>query len=130
MARGYIAAPRVPAELSERYRVITEVVAGALTVSEGARRLGLSRNRFQSLLHRALAGLVEGMGVQAAGRPSPPPSERQLRQQVEALQKENKRLQERVQTADRILHLASGMLKGRMAHGRKSRDRARQTEDE
>lgn len=130
MAKGYISAPGIPAELSERYQVITEVISGALSVSEGAKRLGLSRNRFQSLLHRALAGLMEGMAVQAAGRPAPPESQRQLQQEVDQLRKENRRLRERVETTDRILHLASGMLKGRLGRQGTSRERRGDTEDE
>jgi transposase-like protein len=129
MARGYISAPRIPAELSERYQVITEVISGALTVSEAARRLGLSRNRFQTLLHRALAGLMEGMAAHPAGRSAPPETERRLQQELDALRKENRRLRERVETTDRVLGVASGMLKGRLGRQRTSRDRG-DTEDE
>ena len=130
MAKGYISAPAIPPELGQRYQVITEVMAGALSVSEGARRLGLSRNRFQSLLHRALAGLMEGMSVQAAGRPAPPSSERHLQQEIDQLRKENRRLRQRVETTDRILHLASGMLKGRLGPRKASRDGGGDAEDE
>ena len=130
MAKSYIAAPKLPRELSERYQIITEVMAGTLSVSEAARRLGLSRNRFQSLLHRGLAGLVEGIAVQAAGRPAMPESERQLRDQVERLERDKQQLQQRLETAERILGLASGMLKGRIGRGRRSRDQRSDSEEE
>ena len=35
--------PGVPPEMVERYRIVTEVLSGALTVSEGARKAGLSQ---------------------------------------------------------------------------------------
>jgi hypothetical protein len=56
MAKSYTPAPRVPSELLPRYKVMLEVLSGELTVSEGARRLGLSRNHFQTLMHRGLGG--------------------------------------------------------------------------
>ena len=130
MAKGYTAAPKIPRELLARYQTITEVLAGALTVSAGAKRLGISRNRFQTLLHRALAGLIDGMSVKAAGRPAQAPSERELREQVERLEKDNQRLSKRAETADRILGLASGMLKGRMGRAPRSRDKGHPSEDE
>jgi hypothetical protein len=93
------------------------VMAGTLTVSEGARRLGLSRNHFQSLLHRALGSVIEELGPKAGGRPPTPARERQLEVETGKLRLENERLQRRVETAERILGLASGMLRGRMDRG-------------
>src|SRR5262245_38314569 len=130
MAKGYTAAPRIPRPLALRYRLITEVLAGELTVSEAARQLGLSRNRFQSLLHRALGGLIEGMSIKPAGRPPQPAEERTLRRQMAKLQRENERLSKRAQTADRILGLASGMLKGRLGRRGRSREAVGRSEDE
>jgi transposase-like protein len=130
MAKGYTAAPRIPRELAPRYRAITEVLAGELTVSEAARRLGISRNRFQSVLHRALAALIEGMAVKPAGRPREPSSQRTLSQQVAKLQRDNERLSKRAQTADRILGLASGMLKGRLGRRARSREKGGTAEEE
>jgi hypothetical protein len=46
---------RVMPALAARYEVMVAVMSGAVMVSEGAKRLGLSRNRFQSLLHRGEA---------------------------------------------------------------------------
>ena len=64
------------------------VISGELTVSEGARRLGLSRNHFQTLLHRGLGALIDGdfsqdrgtatdagAGETAGGGGGPTPSE-------------------------------------------------------
>ena len=115
--KTYTALPVVPPELAARYETVTAVMAGTLTVSEGARRLGLSRNHFQSLLHRALGSVIEELGPKAGGRPPTPARERQLEMETGKLRLENERLQRRVETAERILGLASGMLRGRMDRG-------------
>jgi hypothetical protein len=115
--KTYTALPVVPTELAARYETVMAVMAGTLTVSEGARRLGLSRNHFQSLLHRALGSVIEELGPKAGGRPPTPARERQLEVETGKLRLENERLQRRVETAERILGLASGMLRGRMDRG-------------
>ena len=115
--KTYTALPVVPPELAARYETVMAVVSGSLTVSEGARRLGLSRNHFQSLLHRALGSLLEELAPKAGGRPPRPPRERELEAETGRLRLQNERLQRRVETAERILGLASGMLRGRMDRG-------------
>jgi hypothetical protein len=115
--KTYTALPVVPPELAPRYEVMVAVMSGSLTVSEGARRLGLSRNHFQSLLHRALGSLIGELGPKAGGRPPIPARERQLEEETGRLRLENEQLQRRVETAERILGLASGMLRGRMDRG-------------
>lgn len=129
--KTYTALPVVPPELAARYETVMAVMAGSLTVSEGARRLGLSRNHFQSLLHRALGSVIEELGPKAPGRPSTPPRERQLEVETGKLRLENERLQRRVETAERILGLASGMLRGRMDRGARREQGSRKptTED-
>ena len=112
MKKSYTALPRVPTELTARYQVVMEVLSGALTVSEGARRLKLSRNHFQTLLHRASAGLIEGLSPKPSGRPPTPARERQLQEQAERLEQENSRLRVQVETTDRLLGVASGLLRG------------------
>lgn len=115
--KTYTALPVVPPELAARYETVMAVMAGSLTVSEGARRLGLSRNHFQSLLHRALGSVIEELGPKETGRPPTPARERQLEMETGKLRLENERLQRRVETAERILGVASGMLRGRMDRG-------------
>ena len=99
----YVPEPEVPEEIRARYATILEVISGAITVADGARRLGLSRNRFQTLMHRGLAGLVQGLTPQPAGRPAMPADVAALRQRLERLERENARLQERAGTTDRLL---------------------------
>jgi transposase len=129
--KGYVPAPEVPAELEERFGVIRAVVANQLTVTEGAKRLGLSRNHFQTLLHRAMEGMLDGMSPKVAGRPAAPPREAALAEENERLRRENQRLHERVDTIDRLLGVAGDLLKGKIKfNGRKRQPRSRSTTTE
>lgn len=114
MAKSYKRLPEIPPEMQERYRVMVEVLSGTLTVRDGASRLGLSRNQFQSLLHRGLEGLLGGISTHPAGRPAVPETQRRLEEQREDLEKANERLRRQVETTDRLLGLASGLLRGRV----------------
>jgi hypothetical protein len=130
MAKGknrYTALPQVPAELGVRLETVLEVIAGRVTVSEGARLLGMSRNHFQSLLHRGLAGMVDSITPKPAGRPARPREVNELQARVERLERENTRLQERVETTDRLLQAASGLLQGRIRPARQVRTRKTRT---
>lgn len=128
MPKSYKPLPQIPRELQERYRVMVEVLSGDLTVSDGARRLGLSRNHFQTLLHRGLEGLVSGISSHPGGRPAMPEAQRRLQEEKAELGRENERLRRRVETTDRLLGLASGLLRGRTE--RKTRSAKTTTEDE
>ena len=121
--KGYTPLPQVPAELGARLGTVLEVIAGRVTVSEAARQLGMSRNHFQTILHRGLAGMVESMTPRAAGRPARPREVNELQARLERLERENARLQERVETTDRLLQAASGLLQGRIRPARQVRTR-------
>lgn len=111
--KSYVAAPAVPEDLMQRYSVMMQVLSGAMTVSEGARVLGLSRNHFQTLMHQALHGFVLGLSPKLPGRPSRPESEKKLLEENERLQRENDQLQSRVETIERMLGVASDLIRGR-----------------
>lgn len=130
--KSYTALPAIPPELAPRYDVMMAVISGELTVSEGARRLGLSRNHFQTLLHRGLGALITEISPRGGGRPPIPARERQLEEETGRLRLENERLSRRVEMAERILGLASGMLRGRMDRGARRERGARKpaSEDE
>lgn len=113
MAKSYTPMPPLPSELEPRYRVILEVLSGELTVSEGARRLALSRNHFQTLMHRGQQGLLDALQSKPPGRPAAPEQEKQLREEVERLARENEQLRSQVETTDRLLGVASGLLRGK-----------------
>jgi hypothetical protein len=132
--KTYTAMPAVPPEVAARYETVMSVLSGELTVSEGARRLGLSRNHFQSLMHRAMGSLIEELGPKPGGRPAMPESERRALREAEKLRLQNLRLKRQVETTDRMLSLASGLMRGRVER-RIRRDRGdpggkNSTEDE
>ncbi len=115
----YTPMPPVPEALRGRYEAVVGVLSGATTVSEAARRLDLSRNHFQTLMHRSLAAMIEALAPKPAGRPPLPEREQELLKENERLRRENARLSERTETTDRLLEVASGLLRGRVqASGR------------
>src|SRR5687767_7231755 len=122
----YTPIPQVPTELMPRLAAIVEVLAGMKTVSEAARSLGLSRNHFQSILHRALLAMVQSITVKAGGRPAKPQSIAALEKELRRLQRENARLQGQVHSTERLLAVAGGLLKGRIRPTARAR-RARKT---
>lgn len=130
MSKTYQKAPRVSRELLPRYRAVSEVLAGVLTVSEAARRLKLSRNRFQTVMHRAMEGLLEGLRVKAPGRPRRPESERALREEAERLRRENEKLVKQTENTDQLLDLARGLLTTRTRPRQSRGTRRAKTEDE
>jgi hypothetical protein len=119
--KTYTAAPKVPPELQERYRAILEVLSGQTTVSEAARRLGMSRNHFQTILHRGLEGLIAGVTPAKAGRPSKPEREAQLEAERESLLRRTAQLERRLDMTTRIMGLASEVMRGSVPRSRTKR---------
>lgn len=122
----YTPIPQVPSELMPRLAAIVEVLAGMKTVSQAARTLGLSRNHFQSILHRALLAMVQTITVKSGGRPAKPDSMATLEKELHKLKRENARLQRQVHSTERLLEVAGGLLKGRIRPAARAR-RARKT---
>lgn len=116
---SYTPVPRVPAELLPRLAVIVEALAGLKSVSEAARSLGLSRNHFQTILHRAVLALAESITPKKSGRPAR--ASTALEVQLKKLQRENARLHRRVDATERLLEVAGGLLKGRIRPTRRQR---------
>src|SRR5713101_2594157 len=109
----YTPMPSIPKEMEQRYRVRLTAFTGALTVSEGARQLGLSRNQFQSVMHKGLQGLLDGVSPKQPGRPSRPEAQKKLSEQVEQLHHENQQLRQQVQMLERAIEAVSDLVKGR-----------------
>src|SRR5687767_2871090 len=110
----YVLEPEVLEEIRARYATILEVISKSITVAEGARRLGLSRNRFQILLHRAQEGMISDLAPKPPGRPKEKSDEeRSMLFEMEQLKKENERLQARIETFERLLGVAGDLLRGR-----------------
>jgi transposase-like protein len=111
---SYTPMPAVPRELLPRLVAIVEVLAGTSTVSAAARSLGLSRNHFQSILHRAVSGAVGAITAKPGGRPGQPPAISSLQRELARLKRENTRLQRQVNSTDKLLDVAAGLLRGRI----------------
>jgi transposase len=112
--KSYTPAPPVPPEQLQRLTLVVEVLSGLRTVSEAARMLGMSRNHFQTILHRGVAGLTQAITPKEAGRPGKAPEVAELESELAKLRRENARLQERAGTTERLLEVASGLLQGRI----------------
>jgi transposase-like protein len=125
--RTYTPAPHVSPDLAPRLTAIIDVLSGATTVSEAARSLGLSRVHFQTILHRAVAGLVAAMAPKPGGRPRRPDTLVQLQAELARAKRENARLASQVASTGRLLTVASELLQGRVrpATRRKRARRAR-----
>jgi len=120
---SYTPVPSVPAELLPRLAAIVEVLAGLKSVSQAARSLGLSRNHFQTILHRCVLALAESLAPKKSGRPMQ--ASTALAAQLKQLQRKNQRLQRRVDATERLLEVAGGLLKGRIRPtGRQRRTRS------
>lgn len=109
---SYQPAPTVPAELAARLELVSQVIAGTLSMSEGARRADISRNNFQTLVHRTKQAMLEALAPRPSGPRPTPEREARLAAEVERLARENERLTERAETIDRLLGVAGEMLKG------------------
>jgi len=83
--------PEKETKARERARIILEVRSGKLTVTEGASLLGISRQRFYELEHRALSAMADALLDGEAGRPENPPEDPEkvvLKQKVKELEQE------------------------------------------
>ena len=120
----YEPAPQVPQEMLERFQTIHEVVSGALSMTEGAKRLSMSRNHFQTLVHRAEKAMLQAMTPKPAGRPATPAKETELRREVARLSRENEQLKSRSEAVERLLDLAGEWARGR--YGTRARKAKRQ----
>jgi transposase-like protein len=117
----YTPTPEVPSELTPRLTAIVQVLSGAKTVSEAARELNLSRNHFQTILHRSLATMIESLALKEPGRPAKPQALSELEQRLKKLERENSRLKKRVEATDELLGVAGQLLHGQLRPGARSR---------
>jgi len=78
----------------ERAAIILQVRSGALTVTEGAERLGISRKTYYEWEDRALQAMALALENHTPGRPSVPPDT------------EKEKLQSKVRDLEKRLYLA------------------------
>lgn len=122
--KTYTPAPAVPADLQARFLAVMEVISGQTTVSQAARKLGMSRNHFQTLLHRAQQGMLEGLTPGAPGRPAKSEREAELERELLELRRKQSRLEQRLEMTDKVMGLAKQLLHGPMPRARSTRTKA------
>ncbi len=118
---SYQPAPIVPPEVADRLETIIAVIAGTCTVSEGARRTGIARNNFQTIVHRAKQALVESLAPRPSGPKPTPEAEAELRAENARLKRENTELARRSDTITRLLSVTGELLKEGRLSGRTPR---------
>lgn len=118
----YVKRPEPSAEVKPLYEAVLKVLSGAMTVTDAAQSVGLSRERFQSRTNRGLSGLLESLADQPKGRKPTPESEQALRVEVARLEKENEELSRQLEAITRMMGATTEwMRKGLQAATRKRR---------
>jgi transposase InsO family protein len=115
----YVPTPELAPHIEERFNAILGALSGETTVTGGAQKVGLSRVRFETLMNRATAAMIEGLSPHAPGRPPTPEREATLAKEVEKLRRQNERLRNQVQTSKRMLEVVGQLMRGEV----KLRDR-------
>ena len=111
----YTPAPELPTdpELRHRFDAIMAVLAQTQTVSGAADSIGMSRNHFQTILHRVIAAILETLTPKPAGRPAKPAREAALEAENARLKAELESLRERSAMIERLMGVVSGIASGR-----------------
>ena len=84
----------------ERAAIILQVRSGALTVTEGAERLGISRKTYYEWEDRALQAMALALENHTPGRPSVPPDT-----EKEELQSKVRDLEKRLYLAEKTIEV-------------------------
>ena len=84
----------------ERASIILQVRSGALTATEGAERLGISRKTYYEWEDRALAAMAEALENHPPGKPSVP-----LDAEKEELQRKVRDLEKKLDLAEKTIEV-------------------------
>ena len=84
----------------ERASIILQVRSGALTATEGAERLGISRKTYYEWEDRALQAMAQALENHAPGRPPVPPDA-----EKEELQSKVRDLEKRLYLAEKTIEV-------------------------
>lgn len=120
--KTYTPMPEVPQAIRERYLTVMAVQSGAMTVSAAARRLDMSRNQFQSLMHKAMAGMIDAMMPKPSGRRPRPEAEAKLRAQTDKLRRDNEKLKTQVGSTHQMLEMVAEIFNRRLSRAMNARE--------
>lgn len=110
----YTKQPESDEAVQERLLWVLKAMLGEVDKTEAAKKLGLSRTQLHNLVNQTAQALVDSVTPKKGGRPPRSTHERQLEEENERLRRDNERLRQRVETVDRLLGVASEMMKGRI----------------
>lgn len=112
---SYTPAPELPSDpdLRRRFGEIVAVLAQTQTVTAAAKTLGLSRNHFQTILHRVIAVMIEEITPKPAGRPARPEREVALETENQKLRDQLEALQSRSEMIERMMSVVGGIASGK-----------------
>jgi transposase-like protein len=128
--KTYTPVPEVPEAIREKFLTVMAVQSGAMTVTDGAAKLGMSRNQFQTMMHKAMAGMIEAMTPKPPGRKPVPEEQAKLRAESEKLKRENDKLKTQVGSTHQMLELVAGIFNRRIDRAmsaRESKPKAKKT---
>lgn len=114
---SYTPAPEPPTDpdLRRRYDAIMAVIAQTQTVTAAAESLDMSRNHFQTILHRVITAAIDAMTPKPAGRPAKPETEAALEAENVRLKAELAALKERSAMIERLMTVVGGLASGKQS---------------
>src|SRR5688572_22236169 len=107
----YTKRPSAESSTLSRLDVIVKVQSGEMTVTDGAKALGLSRNHFQTVMHEALDAMIKSLEPKKAGRPAKDPHLRETEDESAKLRKENEELKKQVALQENALQALVDIVK-------------------
>lgn len=128
---SYTPAPELPIDpsLRRRFDAIMSVLAGTQTVTAAAASVDMSRNHFQTILHRVIEAIIDTITPKPAGRPAKPAREAELEAKNQQLTKELEALQAHSAAIQRMMGALTSIASGRPPSPR-SRKRSSKTKSE
>lgn len=91
-----------------------KVRCGMMTATDAARELGISRKTYYKWEQRGLAAMLDSLQEKASGRPEAPEEkqrEAELQKQIEALERNNRELQQKMVLKDLLREMEQGSKK-------------------
>ena len=118
---NYAKRPKPDSDVSRRLYWMLATMTGVADKTQAAKELRLSRTQFHNLFNQTLDAMTSALTPKPGGRPSRTPLEKELLEENERLRRTNDRLQQRVDTVDRLLGVASEMMQGRIQPARRAK---------